>query len=92
VLILELARFEVAGLGVDDVPGQFQHVAGDFLVRDVVEVAFLFSDLVRVSQDKPMSPLPRASSAIMCSRDVKTTLPIATIPFLLIASRMTANA
>jgi hypothetical protein len=39
-----------------------------------------------------MSPLPRASSAIMCSREVKTTLPIATIPFLLIASRITANA
>ena len=40
----------------------------------------------------PIMPLPRASSAMMCSRDVNTTLPIATMPSLLIASRMTANA
>jgi hypothetical protein len=28
----------------------------------------------------PIMPLPRASSAMMCSRDVNTTFPIATIP------------
>src|SRR5713226_8943727 len=36
----------------------------------------------------PSSPLPRASNAMMCSRDVNTTLPIATIPSLRMASRI----
>src|SRR5262249_35044302 len=40
----------------------------------------------------PTMPLSRASSAIMCSRDVKTTFPSATIPSLRMASRITANA
>jgi hypothetical protein len=40
----------------------------------------------------PIMPLSRASRAMMCSRDVNTTLPIATIPSLRIASRMTAKA
>ena len=40
----------------------------------------------------PSSPLLRGSSAMMCSRDVNTTFPIATMPSLRRVSRMTANA
>src|SRR3954471_21193796 len=40
----------------------------------------------------PTNPFPRASRAMMCSREVNTTFPTATIPSLLMASRITANA
>lgn len=35
--------------------------------------------------------LPRASSAMMCSRELNAALPKATMPSLRIASRITAN-
>src|SRR3712207_8629916 len=37
VAVLELRRIEVAGLGVDDVPGEVAHLLGVFHLRDVVE-------------------------------------------------------
>src|ERR1700744_3894122 len=37
-------------------------------------------------------PLSRASNAMMCSREVNTTFPTATMPSLRIGSRITANA
>src|SRR5918994_1811963 len=39
-----------------------------------------------------MSPLPRGSSAIMCSRVVSTRRPSATLPVAAIASRIVTNA
>ena len=37
-------------------------------------------------------PLSRVSRAMMCSREVNTTLPMATMPSLRMASRITALA
>lgn len=38
VVVLELRRFELSGLLVDDVPGQVEHILGHFDVLDVVEI------------------------------------------------------
>src|SRR6478609_7697741 len=50
VLIAELGRIEVAGLGLDDVGGELEHVFRDLLVLDVVEEVGLLAHLVGVAQ------------------------------------------
>jgi hypothetical protein len=39
--VLELVRFEVGGLGLDDMPAKIEHLLGDLNVLDVVEIFVL---------------------------------------------------
>jgi hypothetical protein len=82
----------MARLRLHDMGGEFEHILGDLLTGDVVEIFLFLANLVWVTQCDSEQPLPRASNAMMCSRDVNTTLPMATMPSLRIASRITANA
>src|SRR3954469_2636546 len=50
ILIAELGRIEVAGLGLDDVGGELEHVFRNLLVLDVVEEVGLLAHLVGVAQ------------------------------------------
>ena len=52
VLVLELVRLEVARLLVDDVPGEIEHVLGDFHVLDVVEIFGRIADFVGIAQQR----------------------------------------
>lgn len=40
----------MACFGLDDVGRQFEHVLGDFLVRDVVEVVVFFAYLIGIPE------------------------------------------
>ena len=42
---------------VDDVPGEIEHVLGDFDVLDLVEILVFGSDFVGVAQQRPHQPL-----------------------------------
>ena len=50
VLVLELLRLEVAGLGFHDMHRQIDHILRDFFVLDGVEIIFFLAHLVRVTQ------------------------------------------
>src|SRR6266487_6513203 len=52
-MIFELVRIEMSGFGLDDVGSQLQHVLGNLLVLDLVEILVLLANLVRVSQRHP---------------------------------------
>ena len=90
VLILEFFGLD-AGLGVDDVQGEIEHVFRHLsrFRRNILPVSVLRKGSVASYRACRSS---RASRAMMCSREVKTTLPTATMPSLRIASRITAKA
>jgi hypothetical protein len=92
VLILELFRLEATSLLVDDVSREIEHVLGDFDVLDIVEILPRIAHLVRIAQQRPIRPLSSGSSAMMCSRFVSTTRPIATFFISRMVSRITAKA
>src|SRR3954468_5833444 len=48
VAVLELVRFEVAGLGLHNVLCEIEHLLLDLDVRNVLEIVRLVPDLVRV--------------------------------------------
>jgi hypothetical protein len=56
-LVLELVGFEVAGLLGHNVPGQIQHVLGDFDILDLVKILVRAADLVRIAQQRSDEPL-----------------------------------
>ncbi len=61
VLVFELVRLEVARLLVDDVPGEIEHVLGDFDILDVVEILVRRTHLVRIAQQRPHQALVHAA-------------------------------
>src|SRR5262245_64385726 len=46
VMVLEFLRLEMAGLGLDDVRGQLEHVLWDLLVRNVGKIVLLVAQFV----------------------------------------------
>jgi hypothetical protein len=57
VLVFEFAGFERAGLLLDDVPGEVEHVLGDFDVLDLVEIFGRIADFVWIAQQGADQPL-----------------------------------
>ena len=57
VLIFELVRVEVSGLCRHDMRPKVEHILGDLLVRDVVEIIGFVPYLVGISQRHPEQPL-----------------------------------
>ena len=51
-MVLELVRFEPPRLLLHDVPGEIEHVLGDFDVLDVVEILCLRAHFVWVAQQR----------------------------------------
>jgi hypothetical protein len=85
---LELLRLEHAGLLIDDMLREVEHILRNFHVLDLVEVFFFVSDFVGYPRSVPTKPL----KAMMCSRLVSTTRPIATMFMSRTVSRITAKA
>jgi len=81
---------EFRGFCFDDVPGEVEHLLRDLDVLDIVEILGLVAYLVWIAQQHAGRPLPRASSAMMCSRLVNTTRAMATLSMVRMVSRMTA--
>src|SRR5829696_1023764 len=52
VAVLELVRFEVAGLGLHNVLREIEHLLLDLDVRNVLEIIRLVPDLVGVTQER----------------------------------------
>ena len=52
VLVFELVRLEVTRLLVDDVPGEIEHVLGDFDVLDIVEIFRFGAHFVGIPQQR----------------------------------------
>ena len=50
VMILEAARVEVCLLGVDDMLRQLEHIPGDLLVGNILEIFPLFPHLIGIAQ------------------------------------------
>src|ERR1700750_1018663 len=57
VLVFEFAGFERAGLLLDDVPGEVEHVLGDFDALDLVEIFGRIADFVWIAQQGADQPL-----------------------------------
>jgi hypothetical protein len=53
VVVLELLRLEHAGLLIDDMLREVEHILRNFHVLDLVEVFFFVSDFVGVSKERP---------------------------------------
>src|SRR5215203_1101062 len=58
VAVLELVRFEVAGLGLYDVLCEIEHLLLDFDVGYVLKIVRLVPDLVGVAQERAHQPFP----------------------------------
>ena len=50
VLVLKLTRIKVSRLGIHDVRGQLEHVLGNLLIGNIVEIVCLVANLVKVAQ------------------------------------------
>src|ERR1700730_1149848 len=57
VLVFELARFKVPRLRFHDVRGEIEHVLGDFLIGDVIEIVGFVPYLIRISQSDTQQSL-----------------------------------
>jgi hypothetical protein len=55
--VVAVVRLEVPGLLIDDVPGEIEHVLGDFDVLDVVEILLRIAHFIRISQQRPHQAL-----------------------------------
>jgi hypothetical protein len=57
VVILEFFRIEMAGFGFDDVRCKIEHILGDSLARDIIEIVAFVTDLIGIAQRHAQDPL-----------------------------------
>src|SRR5215204_7099180 len=65
VAVLELVRFEVAGLGLHNVLREIEHLLLDLDVRNVLKIVRLVPDLVGVAQERAHQVAPLTTSCAM---------------------------
>jgi hypothetical protein len=50
VMVLELLWSKMAGLGLDNIDCEVQHILGNFLIRNIIEIISFSPDLIRVAE------------------------------------------
>ena len=92
VLVFKFARLKVPRLRFHDMRAELEHILGDLLIGNVVEIIGFLPYLIRISQRDAEQSLAAGfkGNDVLARRE--HDLPIATMPSLRMASRMTANA